>query len=151
MMQSATMTGRQIGCGEMSEPIIGACSGDANPDAWFPTVPNGGRPSTILRRMVPEIKYALKICSTCTKKEECFEEGMKPVNLGNGIWGGVLAGDRIAIADERRMDYMVPKYNKGRTTTIPGESYMEGTHKLTILEKEVAISLSTRIKPYLEE
>jgi hypothetical protein len=101
--------------------------------------------------MVPEIKYALKICSTCTKKEECFEEGMKPVNLGNGIWGGVLAGDRIAIADERRMDYMVPKYNKGRTTTIPGESYMEGTHKLTILEKEAAISLSTRIKPYLEE
>lgn len=144
-------TKSQIGCGEMSEPIIGACSGDANPDAWFPTVPNGGRPSTILRRMVPEIKYALNICKTCTKKEECFEEGMKPVNLGNGIWGGALAGDRIEEADRRGMDYMVAQYNRGRTTTIPGESYMEGTHKLTVLEKEAALSLSTRIKPYLEE
>jgi Transcription factor WhiB len=135
----------------MSEPIIGACSGDKNPDAWFPTVPNGGKPSTILRRMVPEIKYALNICNTCSKKEECFEEGMKPVNLGNGIWGGVLAGDRIAIADERGIDYMAPRYNRGRSYLTEGDSYIEGTHKLTVLEKEAAISLSTRIKPYLEE
>jgi hypothetical protein len=130
---------------------LGNCHGDPNPDAWFPTVPNGGRQSTILRRMVPEIKYAMNMCNSCTKKSECLEEGMKPVNLAYGIWGGLLAGDRIAIADERGDDYMVAPNNKGRTVFDIGMTYIEGTHKLTTEEKEAAISFATRIKPYLEE
>jgi hypothetical protein len=135
----------------MSKEELGNCHGDANPDAWFPTVPNGGRPSTILRRMVPEIKYALNLCNTCTKKSDCLEEGLKPVNLAYGIWGGLLAGERIAIADERGDDYMVAPFNRGRTVFENGMSYIEGTHKLTMDEKEVALSFAARIKPYLEE
>lgn len=141
-----------IGCGRTKiSQLAGACTGDENPDAWYPTIPNGGKPDTILRRMLPELKYALNKCNSCQIKDECLEEGMKPINLGNGIWGGVLAGDRIAMADELGMDYMVPAYNRGRTTTIPGQSYIEGTHRLTVAEKRTALSLSTRIKPLLEE
>lgn len=135
----------------MISQIVGNCTGDANPDAWFPTVPNGGRPSTILRRMVPEIKYAMDKCNSCPKKDECLEEGLKPINLAYGIWGGVLAGDRIAMADESGTDYMVAPYNKGRTVGVAGESYIEGSHKLTHAEKESAVMFAQRIKPYLEE
>lgn len=131
--------------------INGNCTGDSNPDAWFPTVPNGGRPSTILRRMVPEIKYAINKCNSCPQKDKCLEEGIKPENLAYGIWGGLLAGERIAIADERGTDYMVAPYNRGRTVSVAGGSYMEGTHKLTYAEKESAVAFAERIKPYLEE
>lgn len=131
--------------------INGNCTGDANPDAWFPTVPNGGKPSTILQRMVPEIKYAINKCNSCPQKDNCLEEGIKPENLAYGIWGGLLAGERIAIADERGTDYMVAPYNRGRTVSVAGASYMEGTHKLTHAEKESAVMFAQRIKPYLEE
>ena len=150
-MMKTRATKSQIGCGEMSKAIVGLCTTDENPDAWFPTVPNGGKVSTILRRMVPELKHAIDTCNVCPKKAECLEEGLKPVNLAYGVWGGLLAGERIEIADERGDDYMIAPFNKGRTVSISGESYIEGTHKLTTQERRAALMFARRIKPYLEE
>lgn len=159
-----TTQASQIECGEM---IRGNCTGDANPDAWYPTVPNGGKPETILRRMAPEIKYAIDLCNSCSKKDECLEEGMKSGNLAYGIWGGLLAGERIAVADEQGVDYLTPLNNTGRTIgprirarsagkpnggSIGGGSLYDDTHnKMTKAERTSAVLFAQRIKPYLEE
>lgn len=141
----------QIGCGEMkTSGIIGTCTTDTNPDAWYPTPFNGGRPAVMFRSLVPEIKRAIGICNDCPKKQECLEEGLKPINLAHGIWGGVLAGDRIAMADAMGIDSAVPPYNKGRPHGKAG-TYIDDDHLLTSDEREYAVKFSANIKPYLEE
>lgn len=140
----------QIGCGEMISQLRGNCTNDENPDAWFPTVPNGGRPDTILRRMVPEIKYAINMCRSCPIQEKCLEEGMKPENLAYGIWGGILAGQRIAMAKEQGIDYRVHPQNKGRKVGPRYEGDVEPSRKVTSDEEESATLFLTRIRPYLE-
>ena len=130
--------------------MIGLCSGDKNPDAWFPTVPNGGRPDTVLRRMVPEIKYAIDLCGKCPVKEECLEEGMKPENLAYGIWGGLFAGERIEIAKEQGLDYRVDPYNRGRQVLSRYTDDVGPSRKVTADEEAAATMFVARIKPYLE-
>jgi hypothetical protein len=78
-----------------TEQLVGVCTDDLNPDHWFPEFDNG-RPS--LRKqlaLVESIKYAIEGCSVCPIKEKCLQEGMKLENLAHGIWGGLLAGERI--------------------------------------------------------
>lgn len=157
-----------IECGAtMSNPIVGNCSSDTNPDAWFPTVQIGGRISSVYRAMVPEMKRAISLCNSCPKQQECLEEGMKPINLAHGIWGGLLAGERIAIADEQGIEYLVPRHNKGRiigprtrarSAGLPtGGSVGGGTSpvmediKVTKEERDYAVKFAGQIKPYLEE
>ena len=134
----------------MISQIKGSCSNDDNPDAWFPTVPNGGKPSTILRRMAPEIKYAINVCRSCPVREKCLEEGMKPENLAYGIWGGLLAGQRIAIAKRQGIDYRVDPYNTGRKVRSRYDDEVGPSGKVTADEEESAVLFATRIAPYLE-
>ena len=84
--------------GSKTEPIIGNCHGDSNPDAWFPDVPQGGRTERNTAKLVAETRRALTLCVSCPKKAECLEEGMKHENLGFGIWGGMLAGERVMLS-----------------------------------------------------
>lgn len=104
----------------------------------------------MFRTLVPEIKRAISICNACPKQKECLEEGLKPINLAHGIWGGILAGDRIAMADEMGIESAVPAYNKGRPHGKAG-IYIDDDHLLTSDEREYAVNFATRIKPYLEE
>lgn len=134
----------------MISQLRGLCSDDDNPDAWFPTVPNGGRADTILRRMVPEIKYAINMCRSCPIQEKCLEEGMKPENLAYGIWGGILAGQRIAMAKERGLGYRVDPYNTGRKVRSRYTDEVGPSRKVTADEEEAATLFLTRIRPYLE-
>jgi hypothetical protein len=140
-------------CGEMKmiSELKGLCSGDKNPDAWFPTVPNGGRPDTILRYMVPEIRYAINMCSRCPIQQDCLKEGMKPENLAYGIWGGLLAGQRIAIAKVRGLDYRVDPYNRGRQVRSRYTDDVGPSRKVTADEEEAATMFAARIRPYIKE
>ena len=135
----------------MISQLQGNCTNDENPDAWYPTVPNGGKPDTILRRMVPEIKYAINMCGRCPIQEKCLEEGMKPENLAYGIWGGLLAGQRIAIAKEQGLDYRVDSYNTGRKVRSRYTDDIGPSGKVTADEENAATLFLTRIRPYLEE
>lgn len=146
--------------------IAGKCASDTNPDAWFPTVQSGGRMSGVLRAMVPEIKRAINICNTCPIKQECLERGLEPRNLAHGIWGGMLAGERIALADERGIQYLAPPHNKGRkygpyirnvSGVSPtggnyggGTQYNESLNFITKDERAYALTFVERIKPYME-
>ena len=98
--------------------IIGNCAGDENPDYWFPELTSGtGRPSAeYLKAVAEQTNYALKLCASCPVKAECLAEGMKTEkmsrenvegwgNLPYGIWGGLMAAERLEIAGIRREHY----------------------------------------------
>lgn len=54
------------------------------------------------KRIADDVMIALSICEDCPIKAECLAEGMKPENIEHGIWGGMLAGERIILARARR-------------------------------------------------
>jgi len=89
--------------------IVGACEGNENPDLWFPELGRGGdsRSDARITRKAQEVSLALAICKSCDKKVECLEEGMRPENINYGIWGGLMAGERLLISGERVGDHHV--------------------------------------------
>ena len=82
----------------------GLCSTHPNPDLWFPeTQVAQGRPSRAAhQRMVENALTAMAICQECPVRAKCLELGMAEDNIEHGIWGGMLAGDRIILARSRR-------------------------------------------------
>ena len=71
---------------------------------WFPeTQVTQGRPSRAAhQRMVENALTAIAICQECPVRAKCLELGMAEENIEHGIWGGMLAGDRIILARSRR-------------------------------------------------
>jgi Transcription factor WhiB len=85
----------------------GLCSTHPNPDMWFPEeLPHqrgGGRPSLQSKRhMAMKATLAMAICQDCPIRARCLEEGMREENIEHGIWGGMLAGDRIILSRTRK-------------------------------------------------
>jgi len=71
---------------------------------WFPEEQKGvGRPTRAARqRMVESALEAIAICNYCPVRAQCLTEGMREENIEHGIWGGMLAGERIILARSRR-------------------------------------------------
>ena len=138
------------GIRQMNNQVLGNCHGDANPEAWFPTTYNGGRASVMFKTLLPNIEYALEKCNSCPVRERCLEEGMKPINLGLGIWGGKFAGERILMARERGIDYSMPEYNKGRKLSQRRDyAWPEPFDGITLQEEEDALLFHERVSHYL--
>jgi len=133
----------------MISQLRGLCTDDENPDAWFPTIDNGNV-EAMNRKALPMVQYAIGICSRCPIKEKCLEEGIKPENLAHGIWGGLFAAQRIAIAKERGLDYRVDPYNTGRQTSQRYTDKIGPSGKVTTDEENAAVILYNRLRPYLE-
>ena len=75
-----------------------SCSTPPNPDLWFPEQPQG-RPSNAKRKaLANRVMLAIAICEGCPVKQACLDEGMKLENIEHGIWGGLMAGERILLA-----------------------------------------------------
>lgn len=157
-MMTMMDTKNLIGCGGM---IRGNCTGDANPDAWFPELTRGNPSDTKMLALATEVRRAIGECYTCTNQAECLKEGMQPKNLSYGIWGGRLAGERMLMADEQGIEYMV----EGRTTgTVHMRSNSErvgkGRHKgmvvikederVTVEAKRNALGFLRKIRPWIE-
>jgi hypothetical protein len=84
--------------------LIGLCSTHHDPDLWFPEEQESrGRPSRANHeRMVKRALTAISICQSCPSRSACLTEGMREENIEHGIWGGMLAGERISLARSRR-------------------------------------------------
>jgi hypothetical protein len=84
--------------------LIGLCSTHHDPDLWFPEEQiSRGRPTRANhQRMVTRALTAISICQSCPARSECLTEGMREENIEHGIWGGMLAGERISLARSRR-------------------------------------------------
>ena len=85
----------------MNAAIIGNCTGDSNPDAWFPDIGRGMPTPARMTALGEETGRAIALCNSCAKQEECLDEGMKPENLAFGVWGGMLAGERVIMSGQR--------------------------------------------------
>lgn len=142
--------------------IIGNCTTDANPDAWFPELPQGAQTPLKIQAIADEVSRAIGLCNSCPKQEECFIEGMEPKNLAYGIWGGRLAGDRLAFADTLGLSYMVEGRTAGervnpRSNGDNGRGVARGhvviseNDRVTAEAKQGAIRLLEKIRPYLKE
>lgn len=81
-----------------TEEQLGNCYGDDNPDAWFPDVPQGAFSVKKQALLGAEMRRAIALCNSCPKKKACLQEGMKDENLSYGIWGGMLAGERVILS-----------------------------------------------------
>ena len=78
--------------------ILGSCTDSEDPDLWYPNWPLG-RPTPLrIADTMQRVARAIDICDSCTEKEFCLDEGMKPINLTEGIWGGLLPGERLEMA-----------------------------------------------------
>ncbi len=79
----------------------GLCVGHSDPDLWFSDTieaeGSGRRPAHIEQEMTTRALEALAICNRCPAKQECLAIGMSEEHFDNGIWGGTLSGERIAI------------------------------------------------------
>ena len=134
--------------------IKGNCTGDENPDAWFPEKTVGMPSRTKLLALAVEVKYAIDLCNSCPKQEECLEEGMQPKNLPYGIWGGKLAGQRILMADALGIDYMSDGSRTRGSRTEVGQNkhvVIKENDKVTIKEKELAVNFFKGLRPWIKE
>ena len=77
----------------------GVCSTYPNPDLWFPEMPQGRSSRVAYGKMVDNVSLAISICNRCPVKTECLAEGMALDNIEHGIWGGMLASERIRLAN----------------------------------------------------
>lgn len=68
------------------------CAGATYPDWWYPPTTNH-----ITLDEVATAGMALEICAACPIREQCLEVGMQGDDIYYGIWGGLLAGERLAL------------------------------------------------------
>lgn len=86
----------------------GLCFGHPDPDLWFPEMAQGpvGLPTSPKILLLAErIKRALDICDACPVKPTCKLNGMREENLAYGIWGGEMAGERLAYSGAMLSDF----------------------------------------------
>jgi hypothetical protein len=81
--------------------VIGLCAKSDNPDMWFPDVPQGRISQQKMMALGTSVAKAIAICNRCPRQEACLDEGMQDENLAFGIWGGMIAGDRIIVSGKR--------------------------------------------------
>jgi hypothetical protein len=73
----------------------GNCTGHADPDMWFPELPPNRPSIAVITALAERVNEAISLCKSCPARVECDSEGSKPENLAYGIWGGILAGERL--------------------------------------------------------
>lgn len=52
-------------------------------------------------KVINDALVAMAICQECPIRTLCLEQGMREENIEHGIWGGMLAGERIMLAKAR--------------------------------------------------
>jgi hypothetical protein len=82
----------------------GLCVGSDDPDMWFAgevdlTEPNSSvnTNSQAAKLEVDKAIKALSICKSCPAKDDCLELGKHGQQINFGIYGGTMAGERLAM------------------------------------------------------
>jgi hypothetical protein len=102
-------------CGEMmTEPLVGNCTGSKTPNDWYPETGSGQMSHRRLTELRSSVAYVIDLCNSCPVKDSCLEQGMRKENLPYGIWGGKLAGQRLAMAGYTKDDFLSVYSEEGR-------------------------------------
>jgi hypothetical protein len=80
--------------------VIGLCHSSDDPDLWFSEEievlgRRGGPTNEQKEYNISRTIKALSICDKCPLISDCLTEGMKPENLDEGVWGGLMVGERL--------------------------------------------------------
>lgn len=67
----------------------------SDPDKWFRGMPVNTTRGPVVDKIIKDCKEAIRICEDCPVNGLCRELGMQEDNLEHGIWGGLLAGERL--------------------------------------------------------
>ena len=102
-----------------------------DPDKWYRGIPQSASKETI-KRVIDDVKDAIRICEGCPVQALCANLGMEDENLEHGIWGGLLAGERLLMA--------------GITPPLPNEP----NRKRNTQEIRSAYTLLYMVKPWLK-
>lgn len=99
-------------CGEMmTEVLVGNCTGSPTPDDWYPELGSGSHSPKRVEQFKAKVRATIELCNTCPIKAQCLEQGMEKENLPFGIWGGKLAGERLAMAGYTKDDFSLSLYS----------------------------------------
>jgi hypothetical protein len=90
---------------DRSVAMKGLCADTDEPDLWFTQLDRGKPSDRKNQEIANEVSRAIAICNKCPIKKECYQEGLRPVNILYGIWGGVMAGDRLRHAGYSEKDF----------------------------------------------
>jgi hypothetical protein len=102
-------------CGAtMTEPLQGNCTGSPTPDDWYPELGSGAHSAKRVAKFKAKVQATIELCNTCPIRAECLEQGMRKENLPFGIWGGKLAGQRLAMAGYTKEDFLSLYSEEGR-------------------------------------
>jgi hypothetical protein len=71
-----------------------SCAGTAMPDAWFPEMSSLTNEDIVITKMV------LQTCDGCQIKDKCLQIGMQEDDIKFGIFGGLFAGERLALRNK---------------------------------------------------
>ena len=99
-------------CGAtMTEPLRGNCTGSPTPDDWYPELGSGQHSPQRMTLFKEKVQATIALCNSCPIQQACLEEGMRKENLPFGIWGGKLAGQRLAMAGYTKDDFSLSLYS----------------------------------------
>lgn len=92
--------------GDRERQMTGDCTDSGlDPDIWFPEIPNGRPSQSKMHALGESIRNAIDTCENCSIKAECLADGMRDENISHGIWGGVMAGERVLLRIQRDPEY----------------------------------------------
>jgi hypothetical protein len=104
-----------IECGEMmTDVLVGNCTDSPTPDDWYPELGSGAHSVKRVEKFKAKVQATIELCNTCPIRAECLEQGMRKENLPFGIWGGKLAGQRLAMAGYTKEDFLSLYSEEGR-------------------------------------
>jgi len=83
------------------------CTGSSlDPDQWFPVSVDAGKARQ-------EAAAAITVCTACLVRAECLAVALRHPEIGqHGVWGGLVAAERAALA--RRPHPAVPRPTPAR-------------------------------------
>lgn len=95
----------------------GSCTFHEDPNLWFPELPSGRPTRYTAVEAAIRVREATDICSNCPIKQSCLDDGFLPENILWGIWGGMMAGERLVASGITPDDYS-PDTEQGRAFAL---------------------------------
>ena len=96
---------------EQNDPWESVECRQQNPDLWWDWDDHSRSLSLV---EMGELKQALTICNRCPMRTKCLELGLRDDDLQHGIWGGLMVGERLALAGKKRYAHEQRAINKAR-------------------------------------
>ncbi len=76
-----------------------------DPDKWFRVMPPGFSSKKTMQKVACDVQEAIETCNSCPVQKECLELGMLPENEAHGVWGGLMAAERMLLNGRDEEDF----------------------------------------------